>query len=32
MAIEHLSEEDLVVVKNQEMADALGIDLSVLDE
>lgn len=32
MAIEHLSAEDLVVVKNQEMADALGIDLSVLDE
>lgn len=32
MAIEHLSADDLVVVKNQEMADALGIDLSVLDE
>lgn len=32
MAIEHLSAEDLVVVKNQEMADALGIGLSVLDE
>lgn len=32
MAIEHLSTEDLVVVKNQEMADAIGVDLSVLDE
>ena len=32
MAIEHLSSKDLVVVKNDEMAEALGIDLSALDE
>lgn len=32
MAIEHLSTKDLVVVKNDEMAEALGIDLSALDE
>ncbi|MDO4849669.1 MAG: ABC transporter substrate-binding protein [Coriobacteriia bacterium] len=31
MAIEHLSTEDLVVVKNDEMATAIGVDLSVLD-
>ena len=32
MAVEHLSSKDLVVVKNDEMAEALGIDLSALDE
>ena len=32
MAIEHLSSKDLVVVKNDEMAEVLGIDLSTLDE
>ncbi len=32
MAIETLAKEDLVIVKNEEMAKALGIDLSVLDE
>ena len=32
MAIEHLATKDLVVVKNDEMAEALGIDLSALDE
>ena len=32
MAIKHLSSKDLVVVKNDEMAEALGIDLSALDE
>ena len=32
MAIEHLATQDLVVVKNDEMAEALGIDLSALDE
>ncbi len=32
MPIEHLSTKDLVVVKNDEMAEALGIDLSALDE
>ena len=32
MAIEHLSSKDLVVVKNDEMAEVLGIDLSALDE
>ena len=32
MAIEQLPAEDLVVVKNEEVAEALGIDLSVLDE
>ncbi len=31
MAIEHLSTEDLVVVKNEEMATAIGVDLSALD-
>ncbi len=31
MAIEHLSTEDLVVVKNEEMASAIGVDLSALD-
>ncbi len=31
MAIEHLSTEDLVVVKNEEMAAAIGVDLSALD-
>ena len=32
MPIKHLSSKDLVVVKNDEMAEALGIDLSALDE
>ena len=32
MPITHLSSKDLVVVKNDEMAEALGIDLSALDE
>ena len=32
MAVEHLSSKDLVVVKNDEMAEVLGIDLSALDE
>ena len=32
MAIVHLSSKDLVVVKNDEMAETLGIDLSALDE
>ena len=31
MAIEHLSTSELVVVKNEEMAEAIGVDLSVLD-
>ena len=31
MPIKHLSSKDLVVVKNDEMAEALGIDLSALD-
>ena len=31
MAIEHLSTSDLVVVKNDEMAQAIGVDLSALD-
>ena len=31
MAIEHLSTKDLVVVKNDEMASAIGVDLSALD-
>ena len=31
MPIKHLSSRDLVVVKNDEMAEALGIDLSALD-
>ena len=31
MAIEHLSTKDLVVVKNEEMAEAIGLDLSALD-
>jgi len=31
MAIEYLSSKNLVVVKNDEMAEALGIDLSPLD-
>ena len=31
MPIKHLSSKDLVVVKNDEMAEALGIDLSTLD-
>ena len=32
ISIKHLSSKDLVVVKNDEMAEALGIDLSALDE
>ena len=32
MPIKPLSSKDLVVVKNDEMAEALGIDLSALDE
>lgn len=32
MPIKHLSSKDLVVVKNDETAEALGIDLSALDE
>ena len=32
LPIKHLSSKDLVVVKNDEMAEALGIDLSALDE
>ena len=32
MPIKHLPSKDLVVVKNDEMAEALGIDLSALDE
>lgn len=32
MAVEQLPAEDLVVIKNDEVAQALGIDLSVLDE
>ena len=32
MPIKHLSSKNLVVVKNDEMAEALGIDLSALDE
>ena len=31
MAIEHLSTNELVVVKNEEMAEAIGVDLSALD-
>ena len=31
MPIEHLSTKDLVVVKNDEMAAAIGVDLSALD-
>ncbi len=31
MAIEHLSTDELVVVKNEEMAAAIGVDLSALD-
>ncbi len=31
MAIEHLSTDELVVVKNDEMAEAIGVDLSALD-
>ena len=31
MPIEHLSTKDLVVVKNDEMAEAIGVDLSALD-
>ena len=31
LPIKHLSSKDLVVVKNDEMAEALGIDLSALD-
>ncbi|WP_321972366.1 ABC transporter substrate-binding protein [Paratractidigestivibacter sp.] len=31
MAIEHLSTSELVVVKNEEMAAAIGVDLSALD-
>ena len=31
MPIEHLSTKDLVVVKNEEMAEAIGLDLSALD-
>ena len=31
MAIEHLSTDELVVVKNEEMAEAIGVDLSALD-
>ena len=31
MPIKYLSSKDLVVVKNDEMAEALGIDLSALD-
>ncbi len=32
MPIEYLSTKELVVVKNEEMAEAIGVDLSVLDE
>ena len=32
MPIKHLPSKDLVVIKNDEMAEALGIDLSALDE
>ncbi len=32
MPIEYLSTKELVVVKNDEMAEAIGVDLSVLDE
>lgn len=32
MPIEYLSAKDLVVVKNEDMAEAIGVDLSVLDE
>ncbi len=31
MPIEHLSTDELVVVKNDEMAEAIGVDLSALD-
>ncbi len=31
MPIQHLAAKDLVVVKNEEMAEAIGVDLSVLD-
>ena len=31
MAIQHLSTNELVVVKNEEMAEAIGVDLSALD-
>ena len=31
MAIEHLDTADLVVAKNDEMAQAIGVDLSALD-
>ena len=32
MAIEHLSTKDLKVIKNDEMAEAIGVDLSALDD